>query len=163
MHAVSSAHQSPPVSRLQESTKPAPRLVPQGNQDSLPLLLRVRRHGILVLALLFGVLISAVGVVLDLAMLDQHESRSVVIEASDIFTGLVGGALAYGALHIARERQRMLQRRLNVISTFNDQIRNSLQMISLTAHAMPEKQAVAVIDGAVKRIEQALREASPNF
>jgi hypothetical protein len=118
---------------------------------------------ILVLAIVFGLLVSGVGIGLDALLVREHDSPRIIIEASDGFTGVIAGLLFLRILMAARTRRQRVLERLNAISELNDQIRNSLQIISLTAHALPEQRALDLIDNTVNRIESTLRDVTPKI
>jgi hypothetical protein len=136
-------------------------LHPRGNGTPEPPRFSLWR--LVLIAIVFGIVISGIGIGIDALLINEQESRRVVIEASDAFTGIIAGLLFLRLLMVYRTRQLRVRERLNAISALNDQIRNSLQIISLTAHALPEQKALDVIDKAVVRIESSLREVAPKI
>ena len=73
-----------------------------------------------------------------------------------------GGILAGLAVFAyARTRMRQLADQLTTIALMNHHIRNALQVIKYAKYLRPEKEQVAQVEDAVKRIEWALREVLP--
>ncbi|HZQ90490.1 MAG TPA: hypothetical protein VFA60_01715 [Terriglobales bacterium] len=116
---------------------------------------------IVLLSVAFATLVFAVGLGLDLLLIEQHEPRSLTLEISDAFTGMVAGALFLRLLIYGQRRRRELERRLEMIAEMNHHIRNALQVIAFSRHLPPEKEPLAAIDASVKRIQWALKELLP--
>ena len=115
---------------------------------------------LVLLALAFGLLIVGIGLGLDYFLLSEHDSPRIIVELSDLFTGIVAGALVYRILSYGRNRRQRLAQRLEAIGEMNDQIRNALQIISVSAYAAGERAEFENIRGAMERIESALQDAA---
>jgi len=76
----------------------------------------------------------------------------------DALVGLAGGLLVL--LYEQRQRRNIIKK-LEVIRQMNHHVRNSLQVISLAASAPQPEQTEELLQGAVERIEWALREVLP--
>ena len=114
---------------------------------------------LLLFALVFGLLIVGVSVGLDYFLLSEHDSPRAIVELSDGFTGLVAGVLVYRVLSYGCNRRQRVAQRLEAIGEMNDQIRNALQIISVSAYAAAERAEFDHIRAAMERIEAALQDA----
>src|SRR5581483_8379783 len=82
-------------------------------------------------SLLFGVIIFAVGAILDWTLLTVGQPMLHVVEISDALGGVVAGVLAYKLLRQERERRRRLRARVETISEMNHHVRNALQSFAI--------------------------------
>ena len=114
---------------------------------------------LLLFALVFGLLIVGVSVGLDYFLLSEHDSPRAIVELSDGFTGVIAGVLVYRILSYGRNRRQRVAQRLEAIGEMNDQIRNALQIISVSAYAAAERAEFDHIRAAMERIEAALQDA----
>jgi hypothetical protein len=118
---------------------------------------------LVLLSLAFAGLVFAVGLGLDLLLLEQHQPRSLTLEISDAFTGVVAGALFFQLMLYGHRRRREVEQRLEMIAEMNHHIRNALQVIAFSRHLPPDKEPLAAIDESVRRIQWALRELLPKI
>ncbi len=114
-------------------------------------------------SLLFGVIIFAVGAILDWTLLTVGQPMLHVVEISDALGGVVAGVLAYKLLRQERERRRRLRARVETISEMNHHVRNALQMISLSTHSAADQERLGIMREGVERIQWALREVLPKL
>ena len=113
---------------------------------------------LVVLAVAFGLLIVGISIALDYFLLTENDSPRTVVELSDGFTGAIAGVLVYKVLSYGRTRRRRVAQRLEAIGEMNDQIRNALQIISVSAYSANHAE-FDHIRAAMERIEAALQDA----
>jgi len=108
-------------------------------------------------AMVFGITVFALLVLTD--QLSVHfgleESQRIV---DDTCGGVIAGLVVFW---FERARSRSLRERWQTIALMNHHVRNALQLIAYSAHMPPDPEKISQIEGAVKRIEWALREVLP--
>jgi hypothetical protein len=92
------------------------------------------------------------------AWLQRHTMGWGIAMIDDALVGLAGGLLVL--LYEQRQRRNIIKK-LEVIRQMNHHVRNSLQVISLAASVPQPEQTRELLQGAVERIEWALREVLP--
>lgn len=97
--------------------------------------------------------------------LDWLAERNNIPEMSmwigDVILSLIVGVLVTKMIGDARREKRRIFQRLLMIAEMNHNIRNSLEVIQLSAHVSHDKEAIEEIDTAVNRIHWALKEFVP--
>jgi hypothetical protein len=107
------------------------------------------------------VIVGAIGMVFDQALLKEGVRRLDIIALSNGLTGIAAGLLYFQITRIERERRAATQERLRTIAEMNHHIRNALQVIAYASTATDQTQSVELISQSVERIEWALREVLP--
>ena len=92
------------------------------------------------------------------AWLQRHTSSFTIATIDDALLGVAAGLLVL--LYERRQRQNLIKK-LEVIRLMNHHVRNSLQVISFAASAQQREESTEELQGAVDRIEWALREVLP--
>ena len=105
-------------------------------------------------ALLFGVFTAILLVLLEQLSLHFGLSESQRI-VDDLAGGLIAGLVVFA---YARVRTSYIEERLKTVELMNHHIRNALQVIRHAGYIQPESQQMAEVDGAINRIDWALRE-----
>jgi len=113
---------------------------------------------IFLMSMVAALTVFAIGTGLDLLLIHEHDTRLVIVEASDALGGLVAGGLSFRLLQYERERRARLRQRVAVIADMNHHVRNALQVISLTAYSSGDKEQLEAIKDSMERIQWALRE-----
>jgi hypothetical protein len=108
-------------------------------------------------ALLFALLLIALGDTLSLLMHVTGTPWYLAESLENTMTGLIGGAAAF--LYINERRQRA-ERRLEELAYLNHHIRNALAAITLAPYAATEDMRLKMISDASARIERAIRKMS---
>jgi signal transduction histidine kinase len=76
-------------------------------------------------------------------------------------SALIVSCLIAKLAHLAQERHRLVEARMQVIAEMNHHIRNAMTSMWLTAQVNDDRQLVRVISEGVNRIDWALREILP--
>ncbi len=87
----------------------------------------------------------------------RHQERLLAEGLSAFILSCLIAKLA----HLAQERHRLIEARMQVIAEMNHHIRNALTSMWLTAEVNDNRQFVRVISEGVNRIDWALREILP--
>lgn len=90
--------------------------------------------------------------------LHQHAERLLIAITADALIGVGVGLLV---LLYERRQRRDIIRKLEVIRIMNHHVRNSLQIISFAASVPQQEELAKEVQGAMERIEWALREVLP--
>src|SRR5437764_10239366 len=117
----------------------------------------VRNSTPLLLGLVAAAIFFAIDDFLDHLML-RLTSVAIALEISDAITAILIGALVAQLVLMYRQRQQMVQARLQRIAEMNHHVRNALQVIAYWSLADREKHQVELVQDAVNRIQWALRE-----
>jgi len=104
-----------------------------------------------------AIAVTALGVMLDWIVVPGRRE----LLYSDIFTGIVAGAFAYGLMRAQNTRHKMLEARLRVNMEMNHHIRNAITPLAMAAHLQDNEEVARLTREAVGRIEWALREILP--
>jgi len=120
----------------------------------------VRNSTPLLLGLVAAAIFFAIDDFLDHLML-RLTSVGIALEISDAITAILIGALVAQLVLMYRQRQQMVQARLQRIAEMNHHVRNALQVIAYWSLADREKHQVELVQDAVNRIQWALREILP--
>ena|ERR1041384_7313529 len=121
------------------------------------------RKRMFLMAIVAAFVVFCVGIGLDLVLLHEHDSRLVVIEASDALGGLVAGGLVFRLLQYERERRARLRQKISVIADMNHHVRNALQVISFHAYTNNDKEQLEAVRESMERIQWALKEVLPKL
>jgi signal transduction histidine kinase len=87
----------------------------------------------------------------------RHQERMLAEGLSALIVSCLIAKLA----HLAQERHRLVEARMQVIAEMNHHIRNAMTSMWLTAQVNDDRQFVRVISEGVNRIDWALREILP--
>ena len=82
---------------------------------------------------------------------------------SDVLVGAVAAILVCILSGFEDRKQKAVAERIKVIGELNHHIRNALQVIAYHSSFKEDKENIAIIDDAVKRITWALREVLPQL
>jgi two-component sensor histidine kinase len=118
---------------------------------------------IFLMSLVAALTVFAIGTGLDLLLIHEHDTRLMIVEASDALGGLVAGGLSFRLLQYERERRVRLRQRIAVIADMNHHVRNALQVISFTAYTTADKEQLEVVKESMERIQWALKEVLPKL
>jgi hypothetical protein len=108
-------------------------------------------------SILAGFGIFSLGSLSDL-WLHQHAERLLIAIMADALIGVGVGLLVF--LYERQQKQNII-RKLEVIRMMNHHVRNSLQVISVAASSPQREELANEVQGAMERIEWALREVLP--
>ena len=117
----------------------------------------------MLMAVVAALAVFVIGTGLDFLLLHEHDTKLVVIEASDALGGLVAGALSFRLLQYERERRRRLRQKIAVIADMNHHVRNALQVISFHAYSSADKEQLEAVKESMERIQWALKEVLPKL
>ncbi len=119
---------------------------------------------IFLMAVVAALVLFVISTGLDYFLLhDEHDSRIVIIEASDALLGVVAGALIFRLLQYERERRARLRQRIAVIADMNHHVRNALQVISFHAYTTTDREQIEAVKESMERIQWALKEILPKL
>ena len=118
---------------------------------------------IFLMSLVAALTVFVIGTGLDLLLIHEHDTRLVIIEASDALGGLVAGGLSFRLLQYERERRTRLRQRIAVITDMNHHVRNSLQVITFHAYTTNDKEQLEAVKESMERIQWALKEVLPKL
>jgi hypothetical protein len=111
----------------------------------------------------FGLFVFAVGVLLDLVMIEMGAPSRFTLLFDDLLTGLVAGITAWVLFRIELRRREQELDRLRVLDETNHHVRNALQVMVLHAYSMEEGPRAAEVQRAIARIEWTLNEVLPKI
>ena len=92
------------------------------------------------------------------AWLNLHNVHGFLAFVDNILTGIAAGLVV---LLYERWRQRDVEKKLRTIRLMNHHVRNALQIISAASNSLDGTLPQSTVQGAVRRIEWALREVLP--
>src|SRR5450759_5609221 len=104
-----------------------------------------------------GFCVFSLGSVLA-AWLNLHNVHGFLAFVDNILTGIAAGLMV---LLYERWRQRDVEKKLRTIRLMNHHVRNALQIISAASDSLDGTVPPSTVQGAVRRIEWALREVLP--
>jgi signal transduction histidine kinase len=113
------------------------------------------------IAFAIGIVVFASAVVAQWFAVAAGWSAFWLMVASDGMAAIVAGLFALKLMRYTRQRRRTTLQRLKMIAEMNHHIRNSLEIIALSAHAAQDRQAMDTILAAAERIQWTLREILP--
>ena len=90
--------------------------------------------------------------------LNRHNVHGFLAFVDNILTGIAAGLVV---LLYERWRQREVEKKLRTIRLMNHHVRNALQIISAASDHLDGTVPPSTVQGAVRRIEWALREVLP--
>jgi signal transduction histidine kinase len=90
-------------------------------------------------------------------LLDHDHFRAKHM-AADALSGAVIGYFALRLLEAERRYREHMFERLRIIRELNHQVRNSLEVIAMSAYSTRDRVLFGAIDDSVQRIQRALRE-----
>jgi hypothetical protein len=122
-----------------------------------------RQSGLL--AVLVVVIVSALGIVLDLTLLAEGFPRRDLMLVSNVIIGITAGWLFYQFARNEKNKSEIMRQRMRTIAELNHHIRNALQVIRYAGGSKTTQDAtqLQLINEAVARIEWALREVLPKY
>ena len=109
------------------------------------------------------VVVTCTGYLLDRVLRYEGVSAPDLLFLSDFLVGLIAAILVYVMAESADRRQKAVAERLKIIADLNHHIRNALQVISYQASFREDKEEIAMMNDAVKRISWTLREVLPQL
>jgi hypothetical protein len=107
--------------------------------------------------------VTCSGYLLDRFLRYEGMPRRDLLFLSDVLVGAVAAILVYILAGFEDRKRKAVAERLKVIADLNHHIRNALQVIAYHSSFKEDKESIAVIDDAVKRIAWALREVLPQL
>ncbi len=111
--------------------------------------------------LLFALLIWVVGYGFDRLLLKEGVPRFDVLLLANLLTGLVAAALFWQARSRTREKERLLEQKLETIAVMNHHVRNALQVVAYYGYQHDDNKAGTLINESIARIEWTLKEVLP--
>ena len=122
-----------------------------------------RQSGLL--ACLVIVIVSALGIVLDLALRTEGVPRRDLMLLSNVITGIIAGWLFYQFARNEKNKREHMRASMRTVADLNHHIRNALQVIRYAGDSKSAQDAtqLQLINEAVARIEWALREVLPKY
>jgi hypothetical protein len=122
------------------------------------------RHSWLV-TLAVVLLVSVLGVLLDVLLVDEGLPRLMMMIFSNTLTGLIAGWLFQSFASHERSRRELMRERMQTVAELNHHIRNALQVIKYWGGSQPtlDSMQLQLINESVERIEWALREVLPKY
>jgi hypothetical protein len=111
----------------------------------------------------FGLFVFAVGVLLDLVMIEMGAPSRFTLLFDDLLTGFVAGITAWLLFRGELRRREQELDRLRVLDETNHHVRNALQVMVLYAYSMEEGPRAAEVKRAIARIEWTLNEVLPKI
>jgi hypothetical protein len=110
----------------------------------------------------FGLFVFAVGILLDLVLIDLGAPRRFMLLFDDLITGVVAAIAAWLIFRAELRRREQEMHRFLVLDETNHHVRNALQVMVLHAYSMEGPRA-AELQHAVARIEWTLNEVLPKI
>jgi hypothetical protein len=110
----------------------------------------------------FGLFVFAVGILLDLLLIDLGAPRRFMLLFDDLITGFVAAIAAWLIFRSELRRREQEMHRFLVLDETNHHVRNALQVMVLHAYSMEGPRA-AELQRAVARIEWTLNEVLPKI
>jgi hypothetical protein len=111
--------------------------------------------------LFFALLICAVGYGFDRLLLKEGVPRFDVLLLANLLTGFVAAALFWQARSRTREKERLLEQKLETIAVMNHHVRNALQVVAYYGYQNDDQKAGTLIHESIARIEWTLKEVLP--
>lgn len=111
--------------------------------------------------LVVALLICAVGYGFDRLLLKEGVPRFDVLLLANVLTGLVVAALFLQARARTREKERLLEQKLETIAVMNHHVRNALQVVAYYGYKHDDDKAGRLINESIARIEWTLKEVLP--
>jgi hypothetical protein len=111
--------------------------------------------------LLSAFLICAVGYGFDRLLLKEGVPRFDVLLLANLLTGLVAAVLFWQARSRTREKERLLEQKLETIAVMNHHVRNALQVVAYYGYQHDDEKAGTLINESIARIEWTLKEVLP--
>jgi hypothetical protein len=108
-----------------------------------------------------ALLICAIGYGFDRLLLKEGVPRFDVLLLANILTGCVAAALFLQARSRTREKERLLEQRLETIAVMNHHVRNALQVVAYYGYQHDDDKAGTLINESIARIEWTLKEVLP--
>ena len=108
----------------------------------------------------FGLFVFAVGIMLDLIMIELGAPSRFTLLFDDLLTGFVAGVAAWLVLHSELRRREQETHRLLVLDEMNHHVRNALQVMALYSYEIGGEKG-ADLTRAVHRIQWSLTEILP--
>jgi hypothetical protein len=111
--------------------------------------------------LFIALLICAIGYGFDRLLLKEGVPRFDVLLLANLLTGLVAAALFLQARSRIREKERLLEQKLETIAEMNHHVRNALQVVAYYGYQHDDEKAGTLINDSIARIEWTLKEVLP--
>jgi hypothetical protein len=111
-------------------------------------------------AYVFGILVFAIGIVLDTALIDFGTPNPMMLVFDDLLTGAAAGFAVWLALRSEVKRRIEEDHRLQVLDEMNHHVRNALQVMVLCSYSIGGQKGEELLQAA-KRIQWSLTEVLP--
>jgi hypothetical protein len=111
-------------------------------------------------AYVFGILVFAIGIVLDAALIDFGTPNPMMLVFDDLLTGAAAGFAVWLALRSEVKRRMEEDHRLRVLDEMNHHVRNALQVMVLCSYSIGGEKGEELMQAA-KRIQWSLTEVLP--
>lgn len=108
----------------------------------------------------FGLFVFAVGILLDLVMVEMGAPSRVTLLIDDLLTGGIAGLAAWFVLRSEVRRREREIHRLHVLDEMNHHVRNALQVMTLYSYEIGGEKGLE-LTRAVQRIQWSLTEVLP--
>jgi len=108
-----------------------------------------------------ALLICAIGYGFDRLLLKEGVPRFDVLLLANILTGCVAAALFLQARSRTREKERLLEQKLETIAVMNHHVRNALQVVAYYGYQHDDDKAGKLVQESITRIEWTLKEVLP--
>jgi hypothetical protein len=108
----------------------------------------------------FGVLVFAIGILLDATLIDFGAPRPLTLLFDDLLTGAAAGFAVWLGLRSEVKRRMEEDHRLQVLDEMNHHVRNALQVMVLCSYSIGGQKGEELLQAA-KRIQWSLTEVLP--
>jgi hypothetical protein len=106
-------------------------------------------------------LICSVGYGFDRLLLKEGVPRFDVLLLANLLTGCVVAALFLQTRSRTREKERLLEQKLETIAVMNHHVRNALQVVAYYGYQHDDDKAGRLLNESIARIEWTLKEVLP--
>jgi hypothetical protein len=106
-------------------------------------------------------LICSVGYGFDRLLLKEGVPRFDVLLLANLLTGCVVAVLFLQTRSRTREKERLLEQRLETIAVMNHHVRNALQVVAYYGYQHDDVKAGRLVNESIARIEWTLKEVLP--
>jgi hypothetical protein len=122
--------------------------------------IRLSTRSVRVYAYVFGMLVFAIGILLDTALIDFGTPNPMMLVFDDLLTGVAAGVAVWFALRTEVKRRMQEDHRLRVLDEMNHHVRNALQVMVLTSYSIGGEKGDQLFRAA-NRIQWSLTEVLP--
>jgi hypothetical protein len=111
-------------------------------------------------AYVFGILVFAIGIVLDSALIGAGTPRPMTLLFDDVLTGVAAGFALWLTLRNEAKRRLEEDHRLKVLDEMNHHVRNALQVMVLCSYTIGGEKGEELLQAA-RKIQWSLTEVLP--